>query len=201
MAFISPLSPEVVKELIGGATVAAQVANLTTTAAALDPRFFAVQLIRGALFFTSLIFIIRMLYAGFLWFTSEGNTETTGKAKKIIVQSSIGAGVMLLSFTIAQLVSFRVMAATQRNILDARTTCTSTAAVCCKEFAAYQNFSVSGGSRMSNEWGGLVQGIGCTVVGTVTLGNVSPGKCSNRKDGQKLLNEWKRCRESKGSWF
>lgn len=195
----SPLDESVAKELIGGVTQAAQFAALTDGLSYLDPRAYIAQLLKIALLFVGLIFIARMVFAGVLWFTSEGNTEKTTKSKKILTQSSIGAAVLLLSFSIAQLVQFQIVKATQRNIMDSMTTCGSTAAVCCKEFAAYQNYSVSGETKTSG-W----TTAGCAVTGlagVVTGGAATPTTCSNRANGERLLQEWKNCREQKGSWF
>ena len=47
-----------------------------------------------------IIFLILVIYAGFLWMTAGGNADRVDKAKKILIQSVIGLIIILLSFAI-----------------------------------------------------------------------------------------------------
>jgi amino acid transporter len=46
------------------------------------------------------IFLILMLYSGFLWMTAGGNEETVKKAKRILVQAIIGVLLMFSAYAI-----------------------------------------------------------------------------------------------------
>ncbi len=46
------------------------------------------------------IFLITMIYAGYLWMTAQGNQEQVEKAKKIIINSSIGLAIILSAYAI-----------------------------------------------------------------------------------------------------
>ncbi|HNU96165.1 MAG TPA: pilin [Candidatus Magasanikbacteria bacterium] len=54
--------------------------------------------------FTGAIFLLLMLYAGYLWMFGGGNEENITKAKKIFPSSVIGMGVILLSYSITALI-------------------------------------------------------------------------------------------------
>ena len=51
-----------------------------------------------------IIFLILMLYAGFLWMTAAGNEETVAKAKRILTQAVIGLIITLSAFAITNFV-------------------------------------------------------------------------------------------------
>lgn len=46
------------------------------------------------------IFLITMIYAGYLWMTAQGNQEQVEKSKKIIINASIGLAVILSAWAI-----------------------------------------------------------------------------------------------------
>lgn len=50
------------------------------------------------------ILMIMYIWAGFLWMTAQGNSEQTGKAKTIIVWTSLGAVVILSSYILVDFV-------------------------------------------------------------------------------------------------
>jgi cbb3-type cytochrome oxidase subunit 3 len=58
-------------------------------------------LIRTALSFLGLLLFINIFYAGILWMFSGGNEESTGTAKKIILNSIIGLIIIIFSYSIA----------------------------------------------------------------------------------------------------
>lgn len=50
--------------------------------------------------FVGVIFLVLMIYGGLTWMTAGGNEEKVGKAKKIIVNSTIGIVIVMLSYAI-----------------------------------------------------------------------------------------------------
>ncbi len=59
-----------------------------------------INLIIFALTFLGIIFIIMIIYAGFLWMTSGGSEDKISKARKIIIRSIIGVAIILLAYAI-----------------------------------------------------------------------------------------------------
>lgn len=51
--------------------------------------------------FVGVIFLILMIYGGLTWMTAGGNQEKVGKATKIIVNSTIGIVIVMLSYAIS----------------------------------------------------------------------------------------------------
>ena len=58
-----------------------------------------------------LIFLLLMIYAGYLWMTARGEEAQVDKAKKIISNSLIGIVVVLSAFAITTLITSRLEAA------------------------------------------------------------------------------------------
>src|SRR3989344_5340117 len=56
------------------------------------------EVIRVILGFLGVIFLVLILYAGFMWMTSAGNDEKIATAKKTMVAAIIGAAIVLLAF-------------------------------------------------------------------------------------------------------
>jgi hypothetical protein len=50
--------------------------------------------------FVGVIFLVLMIYGGLTWMTAGGNEEKVGKAKKVIVNSTIGLIIVMLSYAI-----------------------------------------------------------------------------------------------------
>jgi len=69
-----------------------------------DPRTVAAKIIRTALGVLGTIFLILVLYAGFLWMTAGGNDEDAGTAKKLLFQAVIGLAIVLSAYGITLLV-------------------------------------------------------------------------------------------------
>jgi TRAP-type C4-dicarboxylate transport system permease small subunit len=62
------------------------------------------QIINVALGLLGIIFLILLVYAGFLWMTAAGNTEQLDKAKKILTTSVIGLVIILAAYAISAFV-------------------------------------------------------------------------------------------------
>jgi cbb3-type cytochrome oxidase subunit 3 len=65
-----------------------------------DPRIIVAELINVVIGFLALIFVILILYAGFLFMISGGNKEKTDYAKRAIGNAIIGLIIILSSWAI-----------------------------------------------------------------------------------------------------
>ncbi|MCF6276965.1 MAG: pilin [Candidatus Magasanikbacteria bacterium] len=62
------------------------------------------QVVQVALGLLGIVFVILIIYSGFLWMTSAGNEEKVGKAKKILMSSIIGLFIILSAYAITTFV-------------------------------------------------------------------------------------------------
>lgn len=69
-----------------------------------DPRSIIANLINITLGFLGIISIIIIMYAGFLWMTSNGNPDKINKAKHTLISGLIGLIIILSAFAIAAFV-------------------------------------------------------------------------------------------------
>lgn len=67
-------------------------------------------IIQAALGLTGLIFLILMVYAGFLWMTARGEEDQVAKAKKIITAAVLGLIVIIAAYAITSIITSRVSA-------------------------------------------------------------------------------------------
>lgn len=74
--------------------------NIGLEGGGLDVRVVLARIVQVALGFLSLIAVIYVMYAGWLWMTSEGSEEKISKAKKTLINAVIGLIVMLSAFMI-----------------------------------------------------------------------------------------------------
>jgi amino acid transporter len=74
------------------------------------------SLLNGLLGFLGTVFLVLIIYAGFLWMTAAGNDEKINKAQKIIRASVIGLLVVMLSFVITHFVFTTLIDATAEEI-------------------------------------------------------------------------------------
>jgi hypothetical protein len=56
--------------------------------------------IKMVLGFLGVIFVVLIIYAGFLWMTAAGNEENIAKAKKIMAGAIIGTAIVLSAYAI-----------------------------------------------------------------------------------------------------
>ncbi len=70
------------------------------------------DVIRIILGFLGIIFLILILYAGFMWMTSAGNEEKISNAKKTMVAAVIGAAIVLAAYAITYFVISNLLIAT-----------------------------------------------------------------------------------------
>lgn len=69
-----------------------------------DPRIIAAKIIRVFLGFLGIIAFGLIVYAGWLWMTSEGNEEKIEQSKKILKNAAIGLLIILASFGIVSFI-------------------------------------------------------------------------------------------------
>lgn len=62
--------------------------------------FIGLYILRPALGFVGVIFLLLMIYAGFLWMTAGGNTTQVEKAKNILVSTIIGTVLIVSAYVI-----------------------------------------------------------------------------------------------------
>ena len=62
-------------------------------------------IIKTVLGLLGVIFFALTFYAGFLWLTANGNDEKVERAKKIITAATIGLAIVIMSYSIASLVT------------------------------------------------------------------------------------------------
>lgn len=77
-----------------------------------DPRVTTAKVIRFGLGFLGIIAVCLLLYAGFLWMNAGGNDEKISKAKKILINATIGLIIILASFGIVSFILSRLITAT-----------------------------------------------------------------------------------------
>ncbi|MDO8499845.1 MAG: hypothetical protein Q7S66_04260 [bacterium] len=71
---------------------------------ALDPRVIALSVVRLAMGFLGLGFLVLTLYAGYLWMTAGGEEEKVATAKKLLTQAVIGLAIILSAYAITSYV-------------------------------------------------------------------------------------------------
>jgi len=76
------------------------------------------EIIKIVLSFLGVIFIVLIVYAGFLWMTSAGNEEKVKKAKDIMVAAVIGVAIVLLAYAITYFVIDKLLEATMNDSLN-----------------------------------------------------------------------------------
>ena len=89
------------------ATVNAEVGLGTT-----DIRIVIARVIRIALSFLGIIAVSLMIYAGFIWMTSNGDPTKIKKAQGIMINAAVGLVIILSSLAITQFILSRLLEAT-----------------------------------------------------------------------------------------
>lgn len=72
-----------------------------------EPGLYIGTVINAALTLVGLIFLVLMVYAGYLWMTARGESEQIDKAKDIIKASIIGLVIVLSAYAISAFVTGR----------------------------------------------------------------------------------------------
>jgi hypothetical protein len=69
-----------------------------------DPRVIVVVIIRAALAFVGVFFVVMIMYAGFLWMTAGGEEDKVSHAKKLISNGIIGLAIIMSAYSITYFV-------------------------------------------------------------------------------------------------
>ena len=71
------------------------------------------RIIRTILGLLGIIFLVLMVYAGFLWMTARGESDAVDKAKDIIKQAIIGVIIVFLAYALTGFVINAIVTATK----------------------------------------------------------------------------------------
>lgn len=71
------------------------------------------RIVNVVLGFLGVVFLVLLLYAGFLWMTAQGDEKTVEKAKGIIKQAIVGLIVIVAGFAISNFVLGSLVNVTQ----------------------------------------------------------------------------------------
>ena len=69
-----------------------------------SPESIIAKVISTALSFLGVIFLILMIYGGFLWMTARGNDQQVDKAKNVIIAAVIGLIIVVSAYAITYFV-------------------------------------------------------------------------------------------------
>ncbi len=94
-------------QITDGLTAVGGVTGLSSA----DPRVIAARIINVALGLLALIFLVLVIYAGFLWMTSGGDSGNAEKARTLLKNAVIGLIIILCSWAITRYVISRLLAA------------------------------------------------------------------------------------------
>lgn len=62
--------------------------------------------------FLGVIFLVLVIYGGFLWMTAGGNEEKVKKGRELIIHAAIGLAIILFAFLLTNFVIFRLVGIT-----------------------------------------------------------------------------------------
>jgi len=82
-----------------------------------NPAFIIGDIIKYALGFLGTVFLIFIIYGGFLWMTAAGNEQQIEKAKKILSSSVIGLLIVILSYGLSLFIINVIISATTTSTL------------------------------------------------------------------------------------
>jgi hypothetical protein len=86
-----------------------------------SPALVVSQVIKVILSLLGVVFILLIIYGGFLWLTSAGNEETVSKAKRLLTAAIIGLIIVLAAYVITVFVIDRIVdATTSRDVFRFR---------------------------------------------------------------------------------
>jgi len=107
------LSPEAQSALENQDTALIEASGLSTSVTFGEMVSYVIKLL---LSFLGVIFIILIIYAGFLWMTSAGNEEKVGQAKKIMVSAVVGLAIIFAAYALTYFVIDQLLEATQGGV-------------------------------------------------------------------------------------
>ncbi|HRH23442.1 MAG TPA: hypothetical protein PK295_02335 [Candidatus Magasanikbacteria bacterium] len=104
------LATSTAPDIMGQLNAGSQAAGYGTEAQ--DIRITVAKGIQLVLSLLGIVFVVLVVYAGFLIFTAAGNEENVSKAKKIISYAVIGLIIILSAYSITSFVTSRIIAET-----------------------------------------------------------------------------------------
>lgn len=78
--------------------------SLTNPLATDDVRVIIGQIIKAALGLSGTIALVMVIWGGFLWLTSQGNTEKIEKGRNVLLWATIGLIIIFFAYTIVNTV-------------------------------------------------------------------------------------------------
>ena len=96
------LAPSVV--LAADPTSTDTTVNLVNPLGTNDVRVIIGTIIKAALGLSGSIALLMFIYGGFMWLTSQGNTEKIEKGKQVLIWATIGLAVIFFAYTIVNAV-------------------------------------------------------------------------------------------------
>lgn len=70
------------------------------------------SIVKSLLSFLGVIFFLLVIYGGFMWMTAQGSEDQIGKAKKIIINSTVGLVVIMLAYAITWFIIYQLTEST-----------------------------------------------------------------------------------------
>lgn len=139
----SPLTQDLIDEIIGIGRQAAGVGLGDIALANLDLRLFVMRIVGQLLTLVGIIFIGLLVWAGALWMTSGGAEEQVSKAMKILKRSAVGVIIIMLSLSGVRFVARSVTKAVTADMRKQVQACATGSGVqmCCAEWQTYQDAS------------------------------------------------------------
>ncbi len=113
--FLIMLSPSFVHAATGTLTNGLKLVNnagYSTTTNESSIRTYVGSIINAVLGLLGTVFLVLLVYGGYLWMTAGGNEEDVGKAKKLIAQAILGLAVIMGAYAISYFVTSKLETAT-----------------------------------------------------------------------------------------
>jgi hypothetical protein len=88
-----------------GLSNVAQKSGLQT---AVTPEQYAAAIVSTFLTLIGIIFVVLLIYGGFLYLTSQGESEKVGKGKKVITASIVGLAIIITGYSITYFITTRL---------------------------------------------------------------------------------------------
>lgn len=113
--FLTPAQSQMVTSIEGQLKAAAE--EGAGYGAPQDPRTTVAVIIKTALQLIGIIFLVLIMYAGFLWMTAGGSEDNVTKAKKIISASVIGLAIVVSAYAITTFVFYVIAQRGDKNLI------------------------------------------------------------------------------------
>lgn len=109
--FVASAQSSLGKDIVGQINAGGEQAGFDVEATK-DPRIIITDIIRYALMLVGTIFVVLVIYAGYLRFTSHGEEERIENSNKTLIAAVIGLFVVLSAYIVTSFVAKRIYNAT-----------------------------------------------------------------------------------------